>query len=68
MRKKLPLNACKIKYYRITKCMSVIELAKKTKLSRASIYNYENGIQMPTGKRLIKIAKVLGVDPKDLVG
>lgn len=68
MRRVLPLNAKKIKYYRIAKCMSVIELAKKTKLSRASIYNYENGIQMPTGKRLTKISKILGCEPKDLIG
>ena len=67
MRRELPLNAKKIKYYRVAKCMSVIELAKLTNLSRASIYNYEKGIQLPVGDKLAKIAEILGVQPKDLI-
>jgi transcriptional regulator with XRE-family HTH domain len=67
MRRILPLNARLIKKYRIAKGITVIQLAKKLKLSRATIYNYEIGIQMPNPKTLVKIAKILEVEPKDLI-
>lgn len=67
MRRILPLNARLIKKYRIAKGIKVIQLAKKLKLTRASIYNYEMGIQMPNPKLLVKIAKILEVEPKDLI-
>lgn len=67
MRRILPLNARLIKKYRIAKGITVIQLAKKLKLSRATIYNYEIGIQMPNPKLLVKIAKILDVEPKDLI-
>jgi transcriptional regulator with XRE-family HTH domain len=68
MRQELPLNAKKIKKYRLAKGLTVIELAKKIKKTRTSVYNYEAGIQLPTAKALSKIAKVLGVKPIDLLG
>lgn len=68
MKKKLPLNAKKIKMFRIANGLTVIELAKRIKKTRATIYNYENGTQMPTPKTLQKIAGVLGVSPMDLIG
>ncbi len=67
MRRVLPINASKIKYYRLIKGMKAIELARLTGLTRASISAYEKGIQMPTGNNILKIAEVLGVEPKDLV-
>lgn len=68
MRRELPLNAKAIKKYRMAKGLSVIEFAKKIKVSRTTVYNYESGIQLPTPKKLVKIAKFLGVDPKELLG
>ena len=68
MRRVLPLNASKIKYYRLIKGMKATELAKLTGLTRASISAYEKGIQMPTGKNILRIAEVLEVEPKDLIG
>ena len=47
--------------------MKAIELARLTGLTRASLSAYEKGIQMPTGNNILKIAEVLGVEPKDLV-
>lgn len=67
MRRVLPLNAKRIKYYRLVKGMKATELAKLTGLTRASISAYEKGIQMPTGKNILKIAEVLEVEPKDLI-
>lgn len=68
MRRILPINAKKIKHYRIIKGMTVIELAEQLKMTRASIYNYEKGIQFPPPKVLAKISKVLRVKPQDLMG
>jgi transcriptional regulator with XRE-family HTH domain len=62
------LTAKSIKKYRLAKGMTVIELAKLVNLSRTSIYSYENGSQVPSPKRLTKIAKVLGVKPIQLLG
>ena len=66
MRRVLPLNAKKIKYYRRCKCMRASELAELVGVTRSSIYAYEKGIQFPIGK-LDKIAEVLGVTTEDLV-
>jgi DNA-binding XRE family transcriptional regulator len=66
MRRVLPINAKKIKYYRMCKGMRASELAKLVGVTRSSIYAYEKGIQFPIGK-LDKIAKVLGVTTEDLV-
>ncbi len=67
MRKVLPINAKLIKKYRIANGMTVIQLAKRIKKSRQTIYNYEAGIQMPPPKLLVKIASILDVEPKDLI-
>ena len=67
MRRILPLNARLIKKYRIAKGITVVQLAKKLKLSRASVYYYEAGVKMPNPKMLVKIAKILEVEPKDLI-
>ncbi len=67
MRRVLPLKATKIRYYRKIKGISASELARRVNLTRASISAYEKGIQFPTGKNILNIAEVLGVEPKDLV-
>ena len=66
--KKIPLNAKLIKKYRIAKGITVVQLAKKMKICRASVYYYEAGMKMPNPKLLVKIAKYLEVEPKDLIG
>lgn len=68
MRRILPINAKMIKYYRLIKGMKATELAKLTGLTRSSISAYEKGIQMPTGKNILRIAEVLEVEPKELIG
>lgn len=67
MRRVLPLNAKSIKKYRIANGMTVIQLARRIKKSRQTVYNYEAGIQMPPPKLLVKIATILDVEPKDLI-
>ena len=67
MRKVLKLNAKNIKQYRVAKDITVAELAKALKVSRQTIYNYEDGIQMPPPKKLEKIAKLLDVKKLDLL-
>ena len=62
------LHAKAIRKYRMAKGWSVIELAKKLKHSRTSVYNYETGKQMPAPKTLQKIAKLLEVNTIDLIG
>ena len=61
-------NVKAIKKYRTAKGLSIIQFAKKMKISRTTAYNYESGDSMPTPARLVKIAKFFGVDPKDLIG
>lgn len=67
MRKVLPINASKIKYYRLINGITASELARRVNLTRQSISAYEKGIQMPMGDNILNIARVLGVEPKDLV-
>ena len=47
-------------------CMSVEELAEKAGFSRTLIYNIRRG-KLVRPENLGKIAKVLGVDAKDLI-
>ena len=68
MRRLLPVNAKKIKIFRIANGLTVIELAKKIKKTRATVYNYENGTQMPAPKTLQEIATILNVNPMELLG
>lgn len=57
-----------IKKYRLAKGLTIVQFAKKMKISRTTAYNYESGASLPTPKRLVKIAKFFDVDPKDLIG
>jgi transcriptional regulator with XRE-family HTH domain len=67
MRRVLPVNAKKIKYYRLCKGMRASELARLVGVTRASIYAYEKGIQFPIGDKIKKIAEILEVSTEDLV-
>lgn len=62
------LTAAPIKRYRLVKGMSAEKLAELTGLSRTMISNYESGKNLPTNKNLVKLAEVLEVEPKDLIG
>ena len=62
------LTATAIKKYRIIKNITAEKLAELTGLSRTLISNYESGKNLPTNKNLIKLAEVLEVEPKDLIG
>ena len=47
--------------------MTQEDLARATNLSRASICNIEKGKQQPSLSSIRQIAKVLGVDPKEIM-
>lgn len=49
------------------KGMSQSELAKATDLSTPTIKNYESGRNLPPMDRAIRLGRVLGFDPKDLM-
>lgn len=51
-------NLCEI---RIRKGFTVLELSKKTNLSRTILYKYQNNQMFPNGKNLKNLAKVLDV-------
>mgnify|MGYP003294512796 CR=1 FL=1 len=61
------LQATSIKLKRIQKGWSVIQLAKKTGVSREAIYNYEKGVNFPSPEMLKKLAKVFDCDIKELI-
>ena len=61
-------NAKAIKKYRLSKGLSVAQLAKEMGISRTVAYRYESGENIPTPKRLMQIAEFLGVDPLELLG
>ena len=51
-----------IKDYRIKKKLSVIGLAERMKVTRRTIYNWEEGIE-PNIPQIIRLGKVLGISP-----
>lgn len=58
--------ADKVKYLRIRKGYTQEELAKLANVTQPSIAAYEKGMRTPTANTTIQIAKVLGVEPRDL--
>jgi DNA-binding XRE family transcriptional regulator len=65
--KKLNLGENKIKVWREYRKLSAAELAKKTKISPATISRIEGGHREPTLAQAKILAEVLGVDIDDLV-
>jgi len=57
----------RIRQLRRWKTMTQEDLARATNLSRASICNIEKGKQQPSLSSIRQIAKVLGVDPKEIM-
>lgn len=64
---KTTLQATNIKKLRICKGLTVQELADKIKVSRQSVYNYENGSQFPNKGVCKRLCKVFKCDIKDLI-
>ena len=48
--------------------LSVRGLAKEAGISTETVYSVEHGKRRPSMKTLGKIARALGVDPRDLLG
>ena len=57
----------RIKELREEKHITQVRLSIELEVSQETISAYEKGIQMPTGNNILRIAEVLGVEPKDLV-
>ena len=57
----------KMKRARQRKGLSSLEVANMLGVTRASVTNWEAGICTPPSSRVKKIAKVLGVNPLDLL-
>lgn len=55
-----------LKEVRIRHNMTIQELALKSGVSKAHISYIENGMRMPTLIVLCKLAKALGVEPREL--
>ena len=58
----------RIKFYRESKGLRQIDLAKKTNLSPAAICNMEKDIRKASMASLIKLSKALDISIDELVG
>lgn len=47
--------------------MTVAQVMKALSVSDAAVYQWETGVTMPTGKRLIEIAKLYGCTVDELL-
>lgn len=47
--------------------MSVAQVMKALSVSDAAVYQWETGVTMPTGKRLIELSKLYGCTVDDLL-
>ena len=56
----------RIRYYRMAKKMSQMDLAKKTEMSNTSISNFEKGHQKPSLVTLARLSQALEVSIDDL--
>jgi len=55
-----------LKQHRVAKGLTLEKLAKKIKVSRASVSNWETGLTLPQPKTYPKLARVLGMTPLEL--
>jgi len=56
----------KLKEIRTKRGMSISELARRSKLSRVTISNIENGLSNPKATTVLSICKTLGKNPNDI--
>lgn len=54
--------------FRAKKRMTQAELAVASGVNEATIFNYENGTNVPGIDKIVSIAEVLGCTPNDLCG
>lgn len=52
---------------RLAAGMTVSEVMKALSVSDAAVYQWETGVTMPTGKRMIELAKLYGCTVDDLL-
>ena len=52
---------------RLAAGMTVAQVMKAMAVSDAAVYQWETGVTMPTGKRLIELAKLYGCTVDDLL-
>jgi len=58
----------RLKECRAEKKMTTIELGKQIGVSPSAITNWETGLRKPNIDMLIRLAKVLGCTPNDILG
>lgn len=56
----------RLKVIRVERGMSITELARRTGLSRVTIYDIEKGQSDPLGSTIQKISDVLDKNPSDI--
>ena len=56
----------KLKEIRTDRGMSITELARRSKLSRITVSNIENGLSNPTVSTVSAISEALGKNPVDI--
>ena len=59
--------ASNIRLYRKRAKITQIELAKELEISIATLRRWEAGETTPTGAKIIEIAKILNVEPEEIV-
>lgn len=52
---------------RLSAGMTVAEVMKALSVTDAAVYQWETGVTMPTGKRMVEIAKLYGCTVDDLL-
>lgn len=60
--------AAKLRGKRAEADMSQAELAERSGVSQASIFQYEDGGSLPGADKLFALAEALGCTPNDLIG
>ncbi|MDP9486907.1 MAG: helix-turn-helix domain-containing protein [Actinomycetota bacterium] len=63
----MEVNATKLRELREARGLSVRGLAREAEISTETVYSVEHGKRQPNLKTLGKLARVLQVDPRDLL-
>lgn len=59
--------AKQVKSYRLYNKLTQTELGQAIGVSKQSIINYEKGTSFPSGERLSKLSKLIGMEPTELL-
>ena len=60
------MNTNRLKEVRTERGMSISELARRSKLSRVTVADIENGFRNPTVKTIAAICRVLNKEPNEI--